>query len=77
MRPFHSTDGLNYREKEKRILDEILTGGVGNSSGYDKRIRPYGANVSSGENRAALLLRSSPRSSLLCPHRRAAILPVR
>ena len=36
--------GINFREKEKRILDEILSQGSGNSSGYDKRIRPSGVN---------------------------------
>ena len=40
-----SVVGINFREKEKRILDNILSqGGTGNSTGYDKRIRPSGVN---------------------------------
>lgn len=36
---------VNYREMEKKILDNILFSGSGkNSSGYDKRIRPAGIN---------------------------------
>ncbi|XP_043232513.1 glutamate-gated chloride channel-like isoform X1 [Amphibalanus amphitrite] len=42
---FVSVVGINFREKEKRILDNILSQGSGNSSGYDKRIRPSGVNV--------------------------------
>jgi anionic glutamate receptor len=32
-------DRINYREEEKKILDEILGKGV-----YDNRIRPSGSN---------------------------------
>ena len=35
---------INYREEEKRILDEILGKGV-----YDNRIRPSGTN-GTGQN---------------------------
>ena len=33
---------VNYRQKEKQILDSIL--GKGEGKGYDKRIRPSGNN---------------------------------
>ena len=36
---------INYREEEKRILDEILGKGV-----YDNRIRPSGTNGTGEES---------------------------
>ena len=36
---------INYREEEKRILDEILGKGV-----YDNRIRPSGTNGTGKED---------------------------
>ena len=36
---------INYREEEKRILDEILGKGV-----YDNRIRPSGTNGTGKRN---------------------------
>ena len=37
---------INYREEEKRILDEILGKGV-----YDNRIRPSGTNGTGKRNK--------------------------
>ena len=34
---------MNYRQKEKQILDNILGKGI-DGKGYDKRIRPSGNN---------------------------------
>ena len=34
---------VNYRQKEKQILDNILGKGI-DGKGYDKRIRPSGNN---------------------------------
>ena len=36
---------INYREEEKKILDEILGKGV-----YDQRIRPSGSNGTGKKN---------------------------
>ena len=45
---------INYREEEKRILDEILGKGV-----YDNRIRPSGTNGTGKEETLFLSLQSS------------------
>ena len=45
---------INYREEEKRILDEILGKGV-----YDNRIRPSGTNGTGKRNEIILLALSS------------------
>ena len=47
---------INYREEEKRILDEILGKGV-----YDNRIRPSGTNGTGKEE--TLFYPSSPAES--------------
>jgi hypothetical protein len=44
---------INYREEEKKILDEILGKGV-----YDNRIRPSGSN-GTGENSTQLRMEDS------------------
>ena len=43
---------INYREEEKRILDEILGKGV-----YDNRIRPSGTNGTGMKNVAISVVR--------------------
>jgi len=59
---FASTDGVNYREKEKRILDNILFGGTGpNATGYDKRIRPSGVNDGPAVVAINMMIRSIAR----------------
>ena len=45
---------INYREEEKRILDEILGKGV-----YDNRIRPSGTNGTGMKNISAVRVKLS------------------
>ena len=40
---------MNYRQKEKQILDNILGKGI-DGKGYDKRIRPSGNNDTGEQN---------------------------
>ena len=51
---------INYREEEKRILDEILGKGV-----YDNRIRPSGTNGTGMKNISAVRVKLSAMIPLL------------
>ena len=46
---------INYREEEKRILDEILGKGV-----YDNRIRPSGTNGTGMKNLPCKVVGNDP-----------------